>query len=98
MNLPLADLVPDDAVDDVPGKFVHPQHFLWAQHRLLVSLLADVLLEGISSLMSLTRIHQYLHVNQFIIVLEQVVLLVVEDSGFVLAKRVDINRLILALL
>jgi hypothetical protein len=85
MGLPFSDFVPDNAVDDISAKFVHPKHFLRAQHRLMVTMLTHVLLACLLGVLTIIRVHLDLHKDQLVIVLEQVYVVVLEYQRLVLA-------------
>ena len=78
MDLPVPDIIPNDAIDNISTEVVHTQHFMGAEHRLLVGCLGHMLLHGLHSLVSLTSIHEDLHVHKFVIRVKQLVFLVEE--------------------
>ena len=64
------DLIPDDSIYNVSAKLIHSKHFLWAEHRLMISLLANMLFACFLELLSLVCIHFYLKHHQVVVVIE----------------------------
>lgn len=96
MNLTLFDILPDDAVDDIPRKVTQPQDSLRTQHRFPVLLFAHVVFNGISRFFAIACIHQDLHEKQFVVVLEIIFHLIDRKLfGTVLAQSRNVDLLIL---
>lgn len=86
MNLSLTNLIPNYSINDVSGELVQSEDFLRTEHRFLICLLGNVTHHGLLRLVPVTSVHQNLPIDKFVIVSEQVFLLMVVMSRLVLAE------------
>ena len=93
MDLVLLHTVPNDAVHNVTGKVAQAKLTLWAEHLLVVLVLTHVSLHRLDCFNSIARIHDHLHVQKLVIILEELFHLVIDHKflGLVLTEGVNID-------